>query len=130
MRIAFVVDPLCRLDPATDTSVGLMLAAQERGAEVWATEVNQLEAVNGRARAMARPLKLAPVGAAIGHRFATADQWYSEGPAEIVWMDDMAAVFMRTEPPVDQAYLTATLILDLVDPSRTVMVNDPRGLRL
>lgn len=129
MRIAFVVDPLCRLDPATDTSVGLMLAAQERGAEVWATEVNQLEAVNGRARAMARPLKLAPVGAAIGHRFATADQWYSEGPAEIVWMDDMAAVFMRTEPPVDQAYLTATLILDLVDPGRTALVNDPGGLR-
>jgi glutathione synthase len=45
-------------------------------------------------------------------------------------MDEMAAVFMRTEPPVDQTYLTATLILDLVDPAQTAMVNDPRGLRL
>jgi glutathione synthase len=41
----------------------------------------------------------------------------------------MAAVFMRTEPPVDQTYTAATLILDLVDPARTAMINDPRGLR-
>jgi glutathione synthase len=130
MRTAFVVDPLSKLDPTTDTSVGLMMAAQDRGAEVWLTEVNQLEARNGRARALARPVRLAPSGPAVGHRFATPEQWYSAGPAETVWLDEMAAVFMRTEPPVDQAYLTATLILDLVDPSRTAMVNDPRGLRL
>jgi glutathione synthase len=130
MRAAFVVDPLSRLDPATDTSVGLMMAAQDRGAEVWLTEVNQLEAVNSRARALARPLRLAPFGPAVGHRFTTAEPWYCAGPPETVWLDEMGAVFMRTEPPVDQAYLTATLILDLVDPSRTAMVNDPRGLRL
>ena len=41
----------------------------------------------------------------------------------------MAAVFMRTEPPVDETFTTATLILDLVDPVRTAMINDPRGLR-
>jgi len=130
VRIAFVADPLSRLDPATDTSVGLMVEAQERGAEVWLTEVNQLEAANGRARALARPLRLAPVGPAVGHRFAVADQWYRAGSTEMVWLDEMSAVFMRTEPPVDQAYLTATYLLDLVDPSHTTMVNDPRGLRL
>jgi len=32
-------------------------------------------------------------------------------------------------PPLDQAYLTATLILDLVDSARTALVNDPGGLR-
>jgi glutathione synthase len=130
VRIAFVADPLSRLDPATDTSVGLMVAAQDRGAEVWLTEVNQVEAANGRARAVARPLRLAPVGPATGCRFATAEQWYRAGTAETIWLDEMAAVFMRTEPPVDQAYLTATFILDLVDPSRTAMVNGPGGIRM
>ena len=130
MRIAFVVDPLSRLDPATDTSVGLMMAAQDRGAEVWLTEANQLEAVNGRARALARPARLTAFGPAVGHRFTTADPWCTVGSAETIWLDEMGAVFMRTEPPLDQAYLTATLILDLVDPARTAMVNDPRGLRL
>ena len=36
---------------------------------------------------------------------------------------------MRTEPPVDQTFITATLILDLVDPARTALINDPGGLR-
>src|SRR5262249_7918304 len=123
MRFAFVVDPLASLDPATDTSVGLMLAAQERGVDVWVTEAGFLEAVNGRARPLARPLTLAAFGPAVGHRFTAAEQWYSLGPAEPLWLDDTAAVFMRTEPPVDQTYVTATLILDLIDPSRTALVN-------
>jgi glutathione synthase len=37
---------------------------------------------------------------------------------------------MRTEPPLDEAYTTATLILDLVDPARTALVNDPQGIRV
>jgi glutathione synthase len=129
MSVVFVVDPLSRLDPGTDTSIGLMAAAQDRGAEVWVTEANRLEAVDGRARALARPVRLAPFGPAVGHRFITAECWYTAGSSEVVRMDEVAAVFMRTEPPVDQTYLTATLILDLIDPARTVMVNDPRGLR-
>ncbi|HEY7224708.1 MAG TPA: glutathione synthase [Micromonosporaceae bacterium] len=130
MNLVFVVDPLERLDPSIDTSVGLMQAAQERGADVWVTEAGLLEAVNGRARALARRISLAPVGPAVGWRFTVAQPWYTRGPAEHIWLDDVAAVFMRTEPPIDQTYLTATLILDLVNPSRTAMVNDPRGLRL
>jgi glutathione synthase len=57
------------------------------------------------------------------------DHWYTATEPQHVWLDEMAAVFMRTEPPVDQTYLTATFILDLIDPARTPVVNDPRGLR-
>jgi glutathione synthase len=130
MKVVFVVDPLPDLDPGIDTSVGLMQAAQEGGAEVWVTEAGRLGAVNGRARALAQPISMAPVGLAVGCRFAVAQPWYTLGPPAYIWLDEAAAVFMRTEPPLDQTYVTATLILDLVDPSRTVMVNDPRGLRL
>jgi glutathione synthase len=130
MRIAFVADPLESLDPSIDTTVGLMHAAQDRGIEVWATEVGRLEAVDGRARALARPVRLAPSGPAGAHLWAVPDPWFTAGAPSRVWLDDMAAVFMRTEPPLDPAYTTATLILDLVDPARTAMVNDPRGLRV
>jgi glutathione synthase len=129
MKIAFVADPLESLDASIDTSVGLMHAAQDRGAEVWVSEVRRLEAVNGRARALARQVRLAPSQRAGGHRWAVADTWFTATGPKHVWLDEMSAVFMRTEPPVDEAYTAATLILDLVDPGRTVMVNDPRGLR-
>ena len=66
MRIAFVTDPLDRLDPSIDTSVGLMHAAATRDAEVWVTQAHLLEAVHGRARALARRVRLAPSRPAIG----------------------------------------------------------------
>ncbi len=129
MKIAFVADPLESLDPSIDTSVGLMHAAQGLGAEVWVSEARLLEAVNGRARALARRIRLAPSRPAGDHRWVVTDRWFTAAGPKHVWLDDMTAIFMRTEPPVDEAYTVATLILDLVDPTRTVMVNDPRGLR-
>jgi len=129
MRIAFVTDPLDGLDPSIDTSVGLMHAAADRDAEVWVTHAHLLEAAHGRARALARRVRLAPSRPAGGHCWTVPEQWYTETELQPVWLDEMAAVFMRTEPPVDQTYLTATYVLDLIDPARTAIVNDPRGLR-
>lgn len=115
MRIAFIVDPLTGLDPEVDTSVGLIRAALARADEAWVTHAEELEAVDGRARALARRI--------------TGPDLDATGACE-VWLDEMTAVLMRTDPPVNGTYLTATHILDLVPPNRTAMVNDPRGLRL
>jgi glutathione synthase len=129
VNTVFVVDPLERLDPALDTSIGLMHAAQERGAQVWATDMLQLEAVDGRARCLATPLWLAPSVPAQGCRWTVPDPWYRAGEPVRLWLDEAAAVFVRTEPPLDERYVAATLVLDLVDPARTAMVNTPAGLR-
>ncbi len=130
MRIAFVADPLESLAAAIDTTVGLMHAAQDRGAEVWVTEVGQLEAAQGRARAVARRVRLAPTRPVGGPLWAVPETWVTAEAPTRVWLDEMSAIFVRTEPPVDEAYTTALLVLDLVDPARTALVNDPRGLRV
>jgi len=129
MRIAFVIDPLDGLDPSIDTSVGLMHAAADSDAEIWVTQAHLLEAVHGRARALARRVRLAPSRPAGDHRWTVAKRWYTASKQQHIWLDEMAAVFMRTEPPLDQTYITATFILDLIDPARTPVINDPRGLR-
>jgi glutathione synthase len=43
-------------------------------------------------------------------------------------MADVDAVFVRKDPPFDDQYLYATLLLERAR-GRTVLVNDPRGLR-
>lgn len=129
MSVAFVADPLESLDASLDTTVGLMHAAQDRGEPVWVTEAGLLEAVNGRARALARRVRLAPAPHLDGPSWTVPDPWFHAGEPQHVWLDDMAAVFVRTEPPVDDVYTTATLILDLVDPAHTALVNDPGGIR-
>ncbi len=129
MKIAFVADPLESLDPSIDTTVGLMHAAQDRGAEVWVTQARLLEAAHGRARAEACRVRLAPSRTLDGHRWTAARRWFTAARPQRVWLDEMTAVFMRTEPPVDQTFITATLILDLIDRERTALINDPGGLR-
>ncbi len=129
MRTLFVVDPLDGLDASLDTSIGLMHAAQGLGVEVWATEARGLEVVDGQAVARARALKLAPSTPTTGCRWTVPDPWYGAGPVEQLRLDDVDAVFMRLEPPVDLDFLAATYVLDLVDPSSTAMVNAPAGLR-
>jgi len=68
MKTVFVADPIESLDASIDTTVGLMHAAQQRDAEVWGTEAKLLEAVNGRARALARQIRLAPSHPLSEHR--------------------------------------------------------------
>jgi glutathione synthase len=41
----------------------------------------------------------------------------------------MQAVFMRSDPPVNTAYLYTTYILDAVDPAKTLVLNRPQGIR-
>ncbi|MGI5239849.1 hypothetical protein [Dactylosporangium sp. CA-139066] len=65
----------------------MMHAAQHRGAEVWVSEARLLEAVNGRARALARRVRLAPSRPAGDHRWAVADRWFTDTGSEHVWVD-------------------------------------------
>src|SRR5579864_4757535 len=88
MRIAFVADPLESLDPSVDTTVGIMHAAQDRGAEVWVTQARLLEAVHGRARALACRVRLAPSRPLAGHRWAVAQPWFTAAEPQHVWLDE------------------------------------------
>lgn len=127
--VLFVVDPLERLDPALDTSIGLMHAAQVRGARVWVTGTRQIEAVDGAAQCLATPVRLAPSVPAQGCRWTVPDPWFRAGEPVRLRPADTAAVFLRAEPPLDARFVTAALLLDLVDPARTALVNSPAGLR-
>jgi glutathione synthase len=44
-------------------------------------------------------------------------------------LEHFAAVFMRKDPPADDAYLYATMLLSLTDRRRTFILNEPAGLR-
>jgi glutathione synthase len=44
-------------------------------------------------------------------------------------METFDAVWMRKDPPFNQDYIYATYILSLIDPGKTKVINDPRGIR-
>lgn len=128
MKFVFIIDPIHRLDPGHDTSVAMMEAAQNRGHEVWVAAASALSVVAGQALALLHPVKLTPVQLVEG-LWAAATPWFELGEAVQRPLDEMDAVFMRTDPPVTVPYLYATYLLDYVNPAKTRVINSPGGLR-
>lgn len=122
MRFAFVMDPIERILPDKDTTFMFMLEAGRRGHEVYYLRLDDLyierTVPHGRARR-----------AEVRRPTADQDRHHSLFEERVTRLDWFDAVFMRKDPPFDLAFFFATHVLSLIDPSRTLVVNRPRGLR-
>jgi glutathione synthase len=121
-RFAFVMDSLARIAPDKDTTFVFMLESGRRGHEVYYLGVDDLYVERGVPRGRARRTEVMRPSAAQPAHY----RLYEERTERLDWFD---AVFMRKDPPFDMAYFFATHVLSLVDPTRTLVLNDPRGLR-
>ena len=120
MTFVFLMDPIESIDINGDSTFVLMLAAQSRGHRVLYAHPKQLELRGGDPWAVgARSITL---------RRQPGD-FFALGDAADVRLSDTDAVFMRKDPPFDIEFLMYTYILDRVDRTRTVLVNDPQALR-
>jgi glutathione synthase len=119
MRIAVVMDPIENVLVDKDTSFALMLEAQARGHEVLYLSHRDLWLEGDRLRAIVRPVSL---------QRAQPPAHATVGEARDVDVADLDAVLVRTDPPFDEAYAYTTQLLEFVR-GKTLVVNDPRGLR-
>ncbi len=129
----FVVDPITRLRPAKDSSVALMQAAQRAGLAVWACTQADLctaAASDGahRPRAWAQPLHLAEM-AATPEGWTVPDPWFEAGEPREMPLDHFRWIWMRKDPPVDEAYLYATQLLGMAEAVGVRVLNRPAALR-
>jgi glutathione synthase len=117
MRFVYVMDPMDRVLPDKDTTFAFQRAAQTRGHESLHCELRDLFVKDGDVFARVRQLTVSdtPPHAVFG-------------VPEVVRLADVEAVLIRKDPPFDIPYLYATLMLERVR-GRTVLMNDPRGLR-
>jgi len=114
-RQLFLIDPIGRLRPEKDSSVALMQAGQRAGEEIWAAQPSDLAAGEGGPRVLAAPI--------------TAEPWYSAGEARWQPLSQFQQVWMRKDPPVDEAYLYATHLLELAERQGVQVLNRPASLR-
>lgn len=128
MKLAFIIDPISKLDPGHDSSVAMMEAAQALGHQVWITAIDQLSVIQGKAFAKLQQVQLTPVQLEEGRWLAVPD-WYHLSEGVLTNLEAMDAVFMRKDPPVTIQYLYATYILELINPEKTKVINSPQGLR-
>jgi glutathione synthase len=128
MKLAFIIDPIAKLDPTHDTSVTLMEAACGQGYEVFITNVESLSIIGGKAWAMLQPVVIHPVKLVDG-KWIAPSPWYELKAAKFQALETMQVVWMRPDPPVTVNYIYATYILDYVDGQKTLVINSPSGIR-
>ncbi len=123
LRVAVQMDPMASINIEGDSTFALMLEAQARGHALWHYEVRHLSLREGadgagRLRAIAHPVRV--------ERLAGAHFLFGE--METLDLARMDVVLMRQDPPFDMAYITATHMLEMIQPA-TLVVNDPGSVR-
>jgi glutathione synthase len=119
MKLAFVVDPLGSLKPYKDSSVAMMREGVRRGHEVHALQARDMYVRDGAVMATVARLDVS----------MDNDAWYRAMAPTDAALSSFDCVLMRKDPPFDQEYYYATLLLDGVQAQGGRVVNDPRGLR-
>lgn len=118
MNFLFLMDPLHTVIPDKDTTLALMVGAQERGYKVFYLPEGGMSRINGRTKFHA--VSLIP---SFDPKNTFSAQKYIELNEQ-----DVDCIFIRNDPPFDGAYLYSTWMLDLL-PKRIAVINDPNGVR-
>ncbi|HSN21686.1 MAG TPA: glutathione synthase [Usitatibacter sp.] len=119
MRFAFVVDPLEELKPYKDSSIAMMREAARRGHEVHALEAGSMYVSEASVAAPVRHLSI----------HAEDHPWHRVLDEREAALASFDVVMMRKDPPFDQEYYYATLLLERAQSQGARVVNDPRALR-
>ena len=117
MRFLYVMDPVERVIFDKDTTFAFQRAAQRLGHVGLHCEPRDVYVDNGEVWARAREVRVSDVA-----------PHFAMGEHRDVRLADLQCVFIRKDPPFDAQYLYLTLILENVR-GRTLVLNDPRGLR-
>ena len=118
LRVAVQMDPIDRIRITGDSTFALLLEGQARGHKISYYTPEQLAMIDGRLFATVRPLKVRD----------QEDAHFTLGEGKRVELSSFEVVLMRQDPPFDMAYITATHLLERLQP-KTLVVNDPASVR-
>jgi glutathione synthase len=119
VRLVVVMDPIGAIKPAKDSTLGILLAAQARGWQLFYAEQKDLWLRDGVAFGSLAPLKV----------FEDLANWFTLGQAQSGKLGEFEVILMRKDPPFDTEYIYTTYILERAQIQGALVCNRPQGLR-
>jgi glutathione synthase len=116
LRIAVQMDPIETMVVQRDTSLALMIEAQNRGHETWWFTPNDVFFDTGVVKARARRASVS----------LNETKHYENHETAIRALDDFDVILIRQDPPFDMGYVSNTYLLEL---TKARVLNPPRGVR-
>ena len=119
MKLGVVMDPIGSINYAKDSTLALLLEAQERSWQIYYFEKQDLYLRDGVAYGEARILNV----------FRDENIWYSFEAQTNIPLSELNVILMRKDPPFDNEYIYVTYLLEYAERSGVLVVNNPRALR-
>ena len=115
MRFIFVIDPIKNINPLKDSSAALMQASSKKKIEIWSCTPQDLEARGDEVWASSVKVEVNP--------------WISFKENDCIPLAEFNCIWMRKDPPVNEAYLYATHLLEVAERKGVKVINKPSSLR-
>ncbi len=115
MQQLFVLDPIELINPKKDSSAALIEAAHRASIQVWVCTPADLQAKGSTAGVVAR--KVIP------------EPWITLQEPHSLALNEFHCIWMRKDPPVDEAFLYATHLLEVAEREGVLVLNKPSSLR-
>jgi glutathione synthase len=119
IRLVVIMDPIEAINPAKDSTLAILLAAQARGWQLHYAELGDIWLRDGIAWGRLAPLEV----------FDDPKTWFARGDRSLARLGEYDVILMRKDPPFDTEYIYATYILDRAALQGALVCNRPQGLR-
>ena len=117
--VGVVMDPIHSINPKKDSTLAMLIAAQERGWILSYMEQSDLFIRNGEVWVRRRALSVSD----------NLDAWFSLGDESVVPATDFDVILMRKDPPFDMEFIYTTYLLERAEGNGTMVVNRPGSIR-
>ena len=115
MKFLFVIDPIKHINPLKDLTAALMQASSKKNIEIWSCTPQDLEARGDEVWASSVKVEVIP--------------WISFKENDCIPLAEFNCIWMRKDPPVNEAYLYATHLLEVAERKGVKVINKPSSLR-
>ena len=119
IKLGVVMDPIGSIQYKKDSTLAMLLEAQQRGHTLIYFEQPDLYFDAAKPCGRARPLTVR----------RDPDNWYELGEPYDIVLTDLDVILMRKDPPFNIDYIYTTYILEQAQQGGVLVVNAPQSLR-
>ena len=118
-KLAIIMDPIESISPKKDSSLAMLLEAQNRNWEIYYGQLKNICLRDSLAYARLTRLTVSD----------DEVKWFEFKEVVDIQLGDMDVILMRKDPPFDIDYIMATYLLQHAEDQGALLVNSPQGLR-
>jgi glutathione synthase len=119
LKLGVVMDPIQQIYVKSDSSLALMLSAQQRGWQIYYMEQRDLFLRDGVTYARVRRIEVEQ----------KEKDFYRFSDEKIIPLSELDVVLLRKDPPFDMEYIMTTYLLENLEQQGTLVLNNPQSLR-